>query len=281
MDLFVPTASDVSPKEQQDLMSRCWFALSKRKRYEPIEHQFGSNWVRVSGTESSPIATIFDNDLLLYLISHLMHAVNNGQEVSRRIRFTGYDFFTFIGVKHIGGNYYDLLWQRMQRLNQTLIQTNLRIGQRERDTQFHWLAQIDRVREGRFTIGYEIVIPEWLYSSVVNDKNVLTLNADYFHLRGGLNRWLYLWARKSAGTQRDGWSETSQSLHAKSGSLGSYAEFNRSIRKVLIDGSVLDYEVEPVKVRRSNKILFTRASKKMTKNRDLIDDIAKDFKETR
>jgi plasmid replication initiation protein len=256
LDLFVPTTSDVSPKEQQDLMSRCWFSLSKRKRYEPIEHQFGDTWVRVSGSENSPIATIFDNDLLLYLISHLMFSVNNGHPVSRRIRFTGYDFFTFIGIKHIGGNYYDLLWNRMERLNQTLVQTNLRIGRTEHEHAFHWLSEIHRVKEGRFTIGYEVVMPEWLYSSVVNDKSVLTLNADYFHLRGGLNRWLYLWARKSAGNQQNGWSESPESLYMKSGSMGPYSEFNRAVRKIVNEGSVLDYSVERALVRRSKRLLF-------------------------
>ena len=45
LDLFIASATDVSPKNHQDLMARCWFNLSKKKRTTPIEHNFKENWV--------------------------------------------------------------------------------------------------------------------------------------------------------------------------------------------------------------------------------------------
>ena len=54
---------------------------------------------------------------------------------------------------------------------------------------------------------------------------------------------MYLFARKSAGKQKTGWSETLQSVYRKSGSSGSYAEFKRSIYKIIGKGSILDYEL--------------------------------------
>ena len=62
-------ASDVSSKEHQDLMARCWFSLAKQKRTESIEHHFGDNWVKITADEKYGLATIFDNDVLIYVIA--------------------------------------------------------------------------------------------------------------------------------------------------------------------------------------------------------------------
>ena len=258
--MFWATASDVSPKEQQNLMARAWFSLAKKNRTTPIEHSFGDNWVHISASENYPIATIWDNDILLFLISQLMFAVNNGHPTSRRIRFTGWDFFRFIGAQSVGGSDYEALWKRLERLHRTFIQTNLHMGSITRDHSFTWLSEIERVRDGNTGLGFECVLPDWLYQSVVKEKSVLTLDEDYFRIRGGLERWLYLWARKSAGNQRAGWSETPESLYSKSGSLGTFSAFTRSFKKITAKGSILDYSVESVKVRRSHQLLFTPTS---------------------
>lgn len=238
-------------------MARSWFSLSKQPRFTPITHSFGDNFVRVSSTEETPIATIFDNDVLLFCISQLVWAVNRGYEVSRRIRFTGWDFFRFIGAKAIGGSDYEALWRRMERLNRTLIQTNLRIGKTEHEHAFHWFSEIHRVKEGDKHLGFDVVLPEWLYQSIVTQKSVLTLDEGYFRIRGGMERFLYMWARKSAGNQRDGWSESPDSLYLKSGSLGSYGDFSRTLRRFVDRGSILTYKIESVRTRRSNQLLFT------------------------
>ena len=77
LDLFIASASDVSPKNHRDLMSRCWFSLSKKKRTEDINHKFDNVWVRVKGSPEHGLATIFDNDvsrnLVLYTSTRLMY----------------------------------------------------------------------------------------------------------------------------------------------------------------------------------------------------------------
>ena len=78
LDLFLSLGADVSAREKQDLMARNWFALGKRKRTTTIEHQFGDDWIRVTGHEDYGIATIYDNDILIYLISQLNEAQNSG-----------------------------------------------------------------------------------------------------------------------------------------------------------------------------------------------------------
>ena len=243
LDLFIATASDVSPKEHRDLMSRCWFNLAKQKRTTPIEHRFVDNWVRISGNQRLGIASIFENDVLLYVIAQYINAINHDIPVGRRFQFTGYEFFKFIGRKSFGGKAYADLWHSLERLHHTFVETNIRHGDSRKQHSFNWLSEIKQIAQNGASSGYEVVIPEWLYESVVEHKQVLTLNAQYFTIKGGLERWLYLFARKSAGKQKTGWSETLQSVYRKSGSSGSYAEFKRSIYKIIGKGSILDYEL--------------------------------------
>ena len=101
LDLFVASASDISPKAHRDLMARCWFNLSKKKRTIPIEHQSHNSWVKVSGSEKHGIATIFDNDILIFVIAQLMAAVNDGRKTGRKFQFTGNEYFKFIGRKTV------------------------------------------------------------------------------------------------------------------------------------------------------------------------------------
>ena len=84
MELFLATATDLAPKEQQDLMARNWFSLARQKRTEPIEHYFGKSWVKIKPTDGHGIATIFDNDVIIFALSHYMDAVNKNNDVGRR-----------------------------------------------------------------------------------------------------------------------------------------------------------------------------------------------------
>lgn len=237
-------------------MSRCWFNLAKQKRTTPIEHRFGENWVKVSGNHKLGLASIFDNDVLLYVIAQYMSALNHDIPVGRRFQFTGYEFFKFIGRKSFGGKAYADLWQSLERLHHTFVETNIRLGDTRKKHSFNWLSEIKQITEGDVSKGYEIVIPEWLYESVVTHKQVLTLDDRYFSIKGGLERWLYLFGRKSAGKQKTGWMESLQSVYKKSGSSGSYAEFKRSIYKIIDKGSILDYDLSSTHTRKQDGIRF-------------------------
>ena len=112
------------------------------------------------------------------------------------------------------------------------------------------------VENGRH-IGYEIVIPEWLYNSVVNEKLVLTLDQGYFGIKGGLERWLYLFARKTSGWQVGGWTESIDSIYVKSGSKSSRSEFRRQIAK-LQQKQFLGYKISFIKSYGKEALHFLR-----------------------
>jgi len=266
LDLFIASATDVSPKAHRDLMARCWFNLSKKPRIIPIEHHSQNSWVKISGNEKYGIATIFDQDILLFVISQLMDAVNQGFPTGRRFQFTGYEYFKFIGRKHFGGKAYSDIWKSLERLHHTFVETDIRLGDSKRHHSFNWLSEIKQVLDGDKHRGYEVVIPEWLYTSVVENKMVLTLDNDYFSIKGGLERWLYMFARKSTGRQQSSWTENTKSIYHKSGSLGSFGEFNRKIKQIIKKDDLLGYQVQEIvtlsKHRKDYALVFH--------NRDLI-----------
>ena len=252
LDLFIATASDISPKSHQDLMARNWFSLSKRKRTKPIEHSFGNNWVKITGSDKHGIATIFDNDVFIFLIAQYIHAINQGADVakmSKRFQFTGYEFFQFIGKEKYGGKGYADLWKSLQRLHTTFVETNIRLGTTNTNHSFNWLSEIKQIHDGATHRGYEIVIPEWIFESITNKKMVLTLDDDYFKIRGGLERWLYLFARKTSGWQSSGWSEGIESIYRKSASTGTLSEFKRKMKNIATKNTLLGYSVELVEDR--------------------------------
>ena len=258
LDLFIATASDVSPKSHQDLMARNWFSLSKKKRTEPIFHQFNDNWVKITGNEKYGMATIFDNDIIIFVIAQYMNAMNNGMKTGRRFQFSGYEFFKFIGKNKTGGKGYSDLWKSLQRLHNTFVETNIRLGSETQQHSFNWLSEIKQVMDGPTHRGYELVIPEWLYESVTDKKMVLTLDEDYFSIRGGLERWLYLFARKTSGWQSGGWTESIDSIYQKSSSLGTLSEFKRKLRNIENKQSLLGYSLQTVDGRGGKGIYFLR-----------------------
>jgi plasmid replication initiation protein len=250
LDLFIATASDVSSKEHQDLMARNWFSLAKQKRTETIEHYFGENWIKIEADARYGIATIFDNDILIFVITQYIAALNdnlsNSTGLSRNFNFTGYQYFNFIGRKRFGGKAYSDLWKSLERLHHTFVKTNIRLGEAKRNHSFTWLSDIKQeVRNGRHE-GYTIRVADWLYESVMDRRMVLTLDDEYFNIKGGLERWLYLFSRKTSGHQVGGWTESRKNIYIKSGSKSTYAEFNRQLSKIVKKNNLLGYKIEEV-----------------------------------
>ena len=260
LDLFVASASDVSPKAHQDLMARCWFSLSKKKRTTPIVHRMDDSFVEVIGDDRFGIATIFDNDVLIFVLSQYMNALNHGLTTGRRFQFTGYEFFKFVGKKSIGGKDYEDLWKRLLRLHHTFVSTNIRMDDTHKQHSFNWLSEIKQVKDNGVHCGYEITLPEWLYESVVTHNLVLTLDDGYFGIRGGLERWLYMFARKASGWNTGGWSEGIESIYRKSGSLGTLAEFKRSIKTLVQKNNMLGYDLELIDFPRQQGLFVERKS---------------------
>ena len=237
METFAALPADISVKEQMDLMARCYFSLSAN-RTEPIEHQFTdlrsktTETVRITGSPEYGIATIHDQDLLIFVISQWVEARKLGLAATRRIAFTPYQLFSWMG-REPTGSAYQRLRDALHRLKTTNIETTMDYegGQRRhRKKVFSWISEWQMTEENGRIKGIEVVLAEWLFESI-QEFNVLTLDKRYFAINGGIERWLYLYARKATGAGV--WKESLRSLHKKSAGQQAFKHYASKVRKVV------------------------------------------------
>jgi plasmid replication initiation protein len=242
LEMFTAMFTDIATRDIQDAMEMPFLNLAKQPRFEPIRYRSKEVSVTVSGGKPYGIANIWDWDLMLWLFSQIRQALDNGDSPSRHIRFHRHAFLKD-ARRADGGAQYKRLEETIARLKNTTVVTTLR-AQSRRTVMFSWIEHAIVERDYRNRLAHAVVVlPEWLYDSVGNNKLVLTLHRDYFRLTGGLERWLYRLVRKSAGHQKAGWTWKLRTLHQRSGSPQELKYFARAIRQIVARSPLLDYEL--------------------------------------
>jgi plasmid replication initiation protein len=252
---FTAVPADVAAKDQIDLMSRNWFSLTPG-RHEPILHEFINaktglkESVRITGShEHGGIATIYDQDLLMFAISQWVEAKQAGVAVSRRVHFTPYQFFSWLSIAP-HGTACARLKDALHRLKMTSIETTVRSEtgkhRQNRMKQFSWISEWEITADEDGVIrGIEVVLAEWLFDSIA-DFHVLTLDKRYFDIPGTLERWLYRYARKATGGANGVWRETFKNLYQKSSSQQEYKHFASALRKLVKKDALPGFKIEKV-----------------------------------
>jgi plasmid replication initiation protein len=229
--------------QAQILMSYPFFSLAKAPRLKPIDYSSHKAMVHVAADGASTIPTIWDADILIWAASQVVHGQNTRQPTSRRIKARPYDILCFLGRGRSKRNY-DRLRNALDRLKGARITTSLGPEKIEGPYTFSW---IDGWREARDradrAAGLEIYLSDWFYKLTNQPQACLNLDSGYFRLTGGLERWLYLLARKHGGRQETGWSFDLDYLHRKSGSLTPRVTFIRDVRNIAKRGRLLDYDL--------------------------------------
>ena len=237
------------------------FNISNRRK-QGIRHEQGSLFVEISTTGEKGIATYHDNDILIFLTSHLVQALNNGDKLGRRVFFTANEFFKFSGREHSSGARYDLIWDSLTRLQDTFIHTNIKIGgDKEIEERWNWLPKIKRIKSSQTgkSIGFEVDVAEAIYRSInQSTPQVLTLDRRYFEFRSGFNKWLYLYARKSAGKEGNEWVATERLLHSLSGSSSNLNDFRSMLKAVVDSGELADYQLRHAYIGKDKAVAFVR-----------------------
>lgn len=237
LERFSVSSANIAVKDQIDLMARCWFSLTPG-RVEPIQHEYRdartgqTETIRITGSPEYGIATVYDQDLLIFVISQWVDANRLGIQQSRRIHFTPYQFLSWM-KREPGGGQYQRLKETLNRLRTTTIQTTVRSGnhRKNRIKQFSRISEWEMTEENGEIRGVEVVLAEWLFESI-HDFHVLTLDRRYFDIPGSLERWLYRYARKATGGARGVWRESFQMLHQKSASQSEFKHFASTLRKL-------------------------------------------------
>lgn len=241
---FVPTIYDAPLKDDVSLMDVAPFALGKNVRTGVITYELKDSLITVEGGAEVGLATVFDYDIFLNMVSYLAEEVRRfriGESKGLRpslppkvYRPSAAHILKFCR-RRSGGRQYEEIEEALRRLAKTSITiTNLAGGKRR---------QVDtRALIGEFTVisktntgkvdQIEIRIPDWVYLSVVRADKVLpllTLNPDYFLISSGLGRFIYRLARKAAGRNEARY--TARDLHKRSGSPQEFRFFLRDLKE--------------------------------------------------
>ncbi|MFV9989296.1 MAG: replication initiator protein A [Coxiella endosymbiont of Dermacentor nuttalli] len=258
LEFFIADDVDICTfRDEIASMEHPFFAL-KSGDLTVREYKNGNVLVTVKPSVDG-LATIFDKDIWIYVISKLQEAINNNQDISRTITFTPYDFFITTNRDN-GGKNYKLLEQALSRLSGTRVKTNIIYSEDAQETTEFGLIDSWRIIEkqkGKLEIGMvEVTLPNWLYQAITKTR-VLQISPDYFRIRKAIDRRLYEIARKHCGSQAE-FTICLEKLYSKTGSTAALSKFKFNIKQLAKTNDLPDYE-----------ILFDPATDKLTfKNRD-------------
>ena len=231
-DLFSIDINSISLKDSRQHLEFPFFALATRLAPSPRTYK-DRNGNHIDVIPSSlGMPTILDKDVLIYAISHIMHARNCGDPVSRRVVIYSADMLRFAN-RPLGGRDYTNLERSILRLRGCTIRTNIRTGDIEETEVFGILdsASLRRKYDQKGRLMHcEVTLSEWLWRALESNE-ILTLHPDYFRLRRPLERRLYELARKHCGRQ-PAWSISLTRLYEKSASRSSLRYFRMQIRQI-------------------------------------------------
>lgn len=239
------------------------FSLSKKPDYRILEYERNGRSIKIKPSYTG-LATIFDKDILLYMASSLMYAKNSGEAISQTVRFTSYDYIVATN-KTLGGHQYQLIKEGLERLNGTLIQTNIKTGSVEETKEFGLIESWGVIKEDRKgkAIGIEVKISDWFYRSILSGA-VLTIHKDYFRLRKPTERRLYELARKHCGNQTV-WKIKLVNLREKLGVTSAMNLLRFNIKKIIVDNHIPEYNISM----ENDLLVFTRKEPRKVKSKKI------------
>lgn len=217
------------------------FSLSKKPDHRMLVYEIKGTTIKIKPSYTG-LATIFDKDILLYLASSLMNAKNSGETISRTVRFTSYDYIISTN-KSLGGTQYKLLQEGLERLNGTLIQTNIKTNGVEVTEEFGLIDKWKIVKEDEQgkAVAIEVKLSDWFFNSILGNA-VLSIDKDYFRLRKPTERRLYELARKHCGNQIT-WKITLLNLKEKLGITSQLKLFRFNIKKITETNHLPEYNI--------------------------------------
>lgn len=245
VDLFLDSLVGVPLKDDRALMEFPFFSLQKQPRMEPLVYDDGRTQIRI---EPGPkgLATIWDKDVLLYVVSLLNERIERGLKVEHTVHFSAHDLLRVTG-RGTGKRSYDLLLDALYRLRSTNIVTSIESAEQRDRRGFGWI-ETWRVVERKTVTGrkimaaIEITLNNWMYRALVQERRVLTINPAYFDLEGGLERRVYELARKHLGGQSI-WKIGLEKLAKKIGTTRDLRRFKHDLMKVIAADRIPDYRL--------------------------------------
>ena len=278
MTFFVPAIHDAPIKDDYNLMDIAPFALSKTTGEGVIQYELKDSLITVEGGTKVGLATAYDYDIVINMISHLAEATrqyrveeSKGLRASlppRTYRPAASDILRFCR-RDGGGEQYLGLERALARLAATRITITSLAGEgkvkRREAESFPLIGRfkvVSRTAADRVD-QIEIDVPNWVYEGVVKPDgkpSILTLNPDYFLITRPIAKFLYRLARKAAGisSAKYGMME----LHRRSGSRLPHHKFKQAIREIVEAAVPLpDYDLSIVEGDREPLLIMANRAK--------------------
>jgi plasmid replication initiation protein len=240
-DFFLCDVLAPVPKDDMASMEHPLFTLATRPDRRVLRYVHAESEIEVTPSVKG-LATIHDKDVLIYCISQLMAALNEGRPTSPVLHLKAHDLLVATN-RETSGDGYRRLREALERLSGTRIVTNIATGGIESTRGFGLIDawEILRKTRGGRMILVTVRLSDWMYRSVLS-KSVLTLHRDYFRLRKPLERRVYEIARKHCGRQAE-WRIGLETLLKKSGSTSPRRVFRKMIRDMVAEDALPDYSL--------------------------------------
>lgn len=232
LDFFVLDIADAVPKDDMASMEHPLFSLATKPDMRHLEYRSNDNVLKIRPSGLG-LPTIFDKDILIFVISQLMHKKNRGETIGDTVRFSARELCIATN-RQIGGDHYKRLENAFSRLQGTQFVTNVRTGGKIETRIFSLIDEGGFVRtdDERFRLDYcEVKLSRWLMRAIVSDQ-VVTISNDYFRLRRPLERRLYEIARKHCGSKPK-WQIGLTTLQNKTGSNAPIKRFRHNLREII------------------------------------------------
>jgi plasmid replication initiation protein len=243
---FVPTVYDAPIKDDLNLMDVAPFSLSKNVRNGVIRYELKDCIVTVDGGAAVGMATAFDYDIFLNMVSYLAEEVRRYRVAEEKgLRPSLPPKVYRPNAAHIlkfcrranGGRQYEELEAALDRLAATRIKiVNLAGGKRrhvDNRPLINGYQVISKTSSGHIDT-IEITIPDWIYLSLVRPEkslSILTIHPDYFLIGPALGRFIYRLARRAAGKNEAHY--TLADLHRRSGSTREFRKFAFDVKRLI------------------------------------------------
>lgn len=280
-DLFSCNLANWPIKDDMASMEVPLFSLTKQKDTNTREYQRGNKTVRVipSGVGS---ATVFDKDLLLYISSQIVAALNQKQPISKTVYINTIDFLMGTG-RGKGRASMERIPDMLRRLKGTIVETNIPTGNKVQTEGFSIIDSYTilsekvrteevinpkthkkEIREISRPLSFTVTLSEWFYNGLIHYE-VLTINPEYFKLTKSIDRRIYEIAKKHCGAQAI-WKINIDLLAQKVG-IDHKQRFKvrDDIRKIIKSDSLPDYHVAlDINATPDDVVFYTRDTGKLT-----------------
>jgi len=256
---------DVAVKDDTTSMEFPVYALTKRASTEIRSYVRGNRTLRVIPSMVGA-ATIFDKDLIMYCLSHIVRKINEKAPVSPVVKVNVGPFLVATN-RSTGGAAYERVIDMCRRLRGTTIETNIKTTEAERTKGFGLLENYEVTqwtKNGKGALQIKLILPQWIMRMAQN-FDVLTLNPAYYELDQALERRLYEIARKHCGS--DAWFEISLPLlKEKTGSTTTLRKFRVELNHISEKDSLPEYWlIIDTSAKPARAVFFSRDNAKVMK----------------